>query len=193
MMVIVSRCSDESDEQDCKLLVLQSGYNKDIPQAIKRKMAARKKELLPVNVSLDLLKVIDIDEIEYSFSFKFKISLMWRDNRVTFKNLKNDSTYNLLRQNEVKMIWLPLVIYWNTDQHETTRLGAEWEWSTDVWVQREGYGSKNSLTEIHEAEIFQGEENSLRMEQIYAHDFQNSFHLFRYPFDTQVQFLDMEN
>ena len=114
---------------------------------------------------------------------------MWRDNRVTFKNLKNDSTYNLLRQNEVKMIWLPLVIYWNTDQHETTRLGAEWEWSTDVWVQREGFGAMNSLTDIDEAEIFQGSENSLKMEQIYAHDFQNQFHLFRYPFDTQVSFL----
>ena len=88
----MSQCSDESDERNCKLLVLQSGYNKDIPPAIKRKMTARKKELFPVNVSLELLKVIDIDEIEYSFSFKFKILLMWRDNRVTFENLKKDST-----------------------------------------------------------------------------------------------------
>ena len=87
------------------------------------------------------------------------------------------------------MLWLPLVIYWNTDQHETTRLGMEWEWSTEAWVQREGNGSKNSLTEIDEAEIFQGTENGLRMEQIYTHDFQNQFSLFRYPFDTQVSLL----
>ena len=79
-------------------------------------MTTRKNELFPVKVSLVLLKVIDIDEIEFSFSFKFEILLTWRDNRVTFQNLRNDSTYNLLRQNEVRMLWLPLVIYWNTDQ-----------------------------------------------------------------------------
>ena len=29
-------------------------------------------------------------------------------------------------------LWLPLVIYLNSDQQETTRLGALNEWSTDV-------------------------------------------------------------
>ena len=85
-----------------------------------------------------LKEVIAIEERDYSISFKFKISLMWRENRVIFQNLKTKSTNNLLRQDEVKMLWLPLVIYWNTYQHETTRLGMEWEWKTEILVQREG-------------------------------------------------------
>ena len=84
------------------------------------------------------------------------------------------------------MLWLPLVIYWNTDQHETTRLGVEWEWSTDVWVQREGNSTKNLMTDIDEAEIFEGSENSFSMEQTYTHAFQCVFMLAKYPFDTQV-------
>ena len=95
---------------------------------------------------------------------------------------------NLLRQDEVRMLWLPLVIYWNTDQDETTRLGMEWEWKTEILVEREGNVSRNSMSEIDEAEVFQGAENSLRMEQTYTHSFQCVFKLAQYPFDTQVGF-----
>ena len=42
------------------------------------------------------------------------------------------------------------------------------------------------MTDIDEAEIFQGAENSLGMEQTYTHAFQCVFKLSQYPFDTQV-------
>ena len=139
-----------------------------------------------MKVSLTLQKVIAIKEVDYSISFKFKIALKWYENRVTYQNLKNDSTTNLLTQEEVKMLWLPLVIYWNTDQDETTRLGTVWEWTTDILVQREGNAKRNSMEHIDEAEIFEGSENSLRMAQKYTHAFQCVFKLSKYPFDTQV-------
>ena len=126
---------------------------------------------MPVNVSLTLLKVVAIEEVDYSISFKFKISLKWYDDRATFQNLKEEQRYNLLTQEEVKMLWLPLVVYWNTDQEEITRLGVEWEWTTYIWVQKEGNGSRNSMTDIDEAELFQGSENNFRMEQTYTHAF----------------------
>ena len=184
----IPQCEDESDEQNCRILVLQHGYNKEVPPFVTIGKKIQEKELLPVKVSLTLQKVIAIEEDDYSISFKFKISLMWRENRVTYQNLKTDSTNNLLRQEEVKTLWLPLVIYWNTDQEETTRLGESWEWKTEILVQREGNMSRNSMTDIDEAEIFQGAENSLRMEQTYTHAFQCVFKLSEYPFDTQVGF-----
>ena len=95
---------------------------------------------LPVRVSLTLQKVVAIQEVDYSISFKFGIILKWLENRVTYQNLKKDTTNNLLRQEEVRMIWLPLVIYWNTDQDDTTRLGVEWEWKTDVMGSTGGKG-----------------------------------------------------
>ena len=48
--------------------------------------------------------------------------------------------------------------------------------------------SRNSTTDIDEAEIFQGAENSLRMEQTYTHAFRCVFELSEYPFDKQVGF-----
>ena len=51
--------------------------------------------------------------------------------------MKKDIFFNALTEDEMKMIWLPVLIYVNTDQKETTRLGMEWEWSTRVVVSRD--------------------------------------------------------
>ena len=91
------------------------------------------------------------------------------------------------------MLWLPRVIYWNIDQEETTRLGENWEWTTEISVQKEGEAKMNSLQDIDEAENFKGTENSLRMEQTYTHAFQCVFRLSKYPFDTQVNFIGPES
>ena len=142
----------------------------------------------PIELSWTAKKVVAIEEDDYSISFKFMINLIWRENRVTYQNLKNESTNNMLTQEEVNMLWLPLVIYWNTDQEETTRLGENWEWKTGISVQREGIAKRNPLKYIDEAELFKGSENSLSMEQTYTHAFQCVFQLSKYPFDTQVIF-----
>ena len=179
------QCEDKSDEQKCKILDLDFDYNKKVPPLI-AKEKTKEKQLLQVKVSMTLQKVVAIEEDDYSISFKFMINLIWRENRVTYKNLKNNSA-NLLSQEEINMLWLPRVIYWNTDQEETTRLGVEWEWTTDILVEREGkMARRSSLEDIDEAEIFKGSENSLRMEQTYTHAFQCVFELSKYPFDTQV-------
>ena len=180
------QCEDKSDEQNCKTLVLEYGYNKGVPPSVLEGNKLREDKLLPVQLALTLQKVVAIQEVDYSISFKFKITLKWRENRVTFQNLKRDSTNNLLRQEEVRMLWLPLVIYWNTDQDETTRLGENWEWKTDIVVEREGDVMLNPMSDIDEAEIFQGSENTLTMQQTYTHAFQCVFKLAKYPFDSQV-------
>ena len=88
---------------------------------------------------------------------------------------------------DIATLWLPKVIYENTDQKETTRVGTPWEWETRVAVRREEEQGKMSGPEsIDETEIFSGFENSLVMNQTYTHTFQCNYQLSRYPFDTQV-------
>ena len=84
------------------------------------------------------------------------------------------------------MIWLPLIVYDNTDQKKVTRIGMEWEWTTDVTVTREGNITRAGIEEVDEAEIFEGAENRLTMNQTYTLEFQCYYELRRYPFDTQV-------
>ena len=90
---------------------------------------------------------------------------------------------------DIKTLWLPLIVYDNTDQKEVTRLGMEWEWATRVTITREGDFTRTTNFEVDEAEIFEGAENSLNMDQTYTWEFQCKYRLQNYPFDNQVNCL----
>ena len=103
-----------------------------------------------------------------------------------YQNLKRDTALNALNYDDIGQLWLPLLIYTNTDQKESTRLGWINEWSTRVTVTREANFPRNGLDEVDEAEVFQGADNRLTMNQTYTKEFQCQYQLQRYPFDTQV-------
>ena len=180
-------CKDTSDEMDCKMLVLKKGYNKRVPPVGATGREVKTLEPVPVNVSLTLFKVVAIEEEDHSIELQFQISLEWKENRATYYNLKPKSYLNALSMDEINTLWLPLVIYTNTDQQETTRLGCCVEWSTSVNVNREGNFTRSGYEVLDETELFKGGENSLIMTQSYTHEFQCVFQLERYPFDTQVR------
>ena len=120
------------------------------------------------------------------FFWTAPLSLQWKENRVRYQNLKKETFLNALTDDDIETIWLPLIVYDNTDQKEVTRLGTEWEWATRVTVTREGNFTWSSWEEVDEAEIFEGAENSLTMNQTYTREFQCKYKLQRYPFDAQV-------
>ena len=103
-----------------------------------------------------------------------------------YQNLKKQTSLNALTDENLNTIWLPLIVYDNTDQKVVTRLGMDWEWATRVTVKREGNFTKSVVQEVDEAEIFDGAENSLTMNQTYTWEFQCKYELQRYPFDSQV-------
>ena len=180
----VPDCRDETDEDGCQLILLKNSYNKDIPPIEKKKDGS----IIPtkVNISIILMKVVEIEEIDHSIHLQFQISLQWNENRVQYLNLKNETSLNALTDDYIKTLWLPLIVYDNTDQKEVTRLGTEWEWMTRVTVTREGKFTRSSIDQVDEAEIFEGAENRLTMNQTYTWEFQCEYVLQRYPFDKQV-------
>ena len=121
------------------ILVLKQGYHKKIPPG-------SPEDPLNVTVSVDLLRLVDINEEDYSIDIQFEISLKWKDERLRFHNLKQRETLNALAEEDVEKLWLPKVIFENTDQRDTTRLGEYGgsEWETRVIVQKEQQNGKHS-------------------------------------------------
>ena len=177
-------CRDKSDENGCQLLVLENSYNKNIPPIGNAKDGSA----IPADVSISiiLMKVVEIEEVDHSIHLQFQISLRWRENRVKYHNLKSKDSLNALTGEDIETIWLPLIVYDNTDQKEVTRLGENWEWVTRVTVTREGNFTRLPIEVLDEIEIFKGDENRLTMNQTYTWEFQCKYELQRYPFDTQV-------
>ena len=164
--------------------LLENDYNNKIPPIGN----AKDGNAIPtdVSISITLMKVVEIEEVDHSIHLQFQISLSWKENRLIYHNLKKQTSLNALTSGDIKTIWLPRVVYDNTDQKEDTRLGENWEWDTFVTVTREGNFTRSDDKEVDEAEIFEGAENSLTMNQTYTWEFQCKYELQRYPFDTQV-------
>ena len=132
-------CRDKSDEENCHVVVLERSYNKNVPPII------TKTEKLNVAISLDILKLVDIKEKDYSIEIQFSITLEWKENRATYRNLKRNTSLNALTCRNIAQLWLPKVIYDNTDQKDTTRLGSTWEWETRIVVNRQGSFTRSKL------------------------------------------------
>ena len=185
----IANCNDKSDERNCQLLVTEEGYNRKVPPFTLR---SGESATLPVQlyISIDLLKIVDMDERIHKIGFQFQIILEWRENnRVVYNNLKHDTSMNALSDNDIQRLWLPLVIYDNTDQKEATRLGMGYEWNTPITVIREGNFKRSDQEVVDETEIFKGGENTLFMQQVYTWQFQCKYDLKDYPFDTQVIYI----
>ena len=107
---------------------------------------------------MNLFKLVDINEDDYSVEIQFEITLMWRENRAKYHNLKEKDSLNALPKKDYKKLWLPKVIYENTDQKETTRLGefGNGEWDTRVIIKKEGTSSSSGLETLDETEVFTG-------------------------------------
>ena len=133
------------------------------------------------------MNIYFIAEVDHAIELQFQISMQWRENRAKYQNLKQDTTLNALSTSDLNSIWLPLIVYDNTDQKEQTRLGMDWEWGTTVAVTREEENPERSGVEVvDETEVFQGAENTLTMNQTYTWEFQCQYALQNYPFDPQV-------
>ena len=162
------QCRDKTDEQNCNILVLEEGYNKMVPPITMARGITF--TIVPVNVhiSIDLKKIVDIEEVAHKIKFQFRIKMNWYDNRARFLNLKVRSSMNSLTEESFSKLWLPLIIYDNTDQKQTTRLGWITEWSTHVAISRESNFTRSGNDETDEIETFRGSENSLTMIQTYT-------------------------
>ena len=105
-------CRDKSDENGCQLVDFGKNYNKNIPP-----IESEDGSVIPANVSISitLMKVVEIEEVDHSIHLQFQISLSWKENRVKYRNLKKQTSQNVLTEEDVNLIWLPLIVYDNTD------------------------------------------------------------------------------
>ena len=119
----ISDCVDSSDELRCNMIDLKPNYKKTIPPSN-----------ASVYVSLDILKLVNIEEVTHSITIQFQVTLEWRDERMLFYNLKNKSFLNKLDDSVINELWLPRIIYENTDQKESTRSPRSYHFPFYIYI-----------------------------------------------------------
>ena len=62
---------------------------------------------------MELIKILEIDEVEQKFTTQFDLHLYWNDFRIQYQNLKKEIDINLLTREEKNSIWMPTLVFRN--------------------------------------------------------------------------------
>ena len=106
----------------------------------------------------------------------------WKDHRLEYHNLKLGPAGNSLSDFEMKNIWVPTLVFENTEHKDVTTLNSD----SQVKISRFGNFSRSELDVVEEFDIFKGKENSLLWTENYSKSFKCIFNMKMFPFDIQV-------
>ena len=112
-----NECNDASDEIDCDKVTVPISYQNETPPPPKNG-----DKLANIHLSLEISKVLELNEVDSIMALQYKLKLQWRDNRVTFRNLKNDTFLNTLDTQDTMKIWYPQLVLYNTENKEKTEV-----------------------------------------------------------------------
>ena len=109
-------CRDKSDELGCEVVSSPKDYQNHVPTRLEH---GEGEISLPVtfNVSVESLGV---ETLTMTLEVSHTLSLTWVDSRLYYRNLKENSSLNVLSLATMKLLWAPEVNFVNTiDGHHT--------------------------------------------------------------------------
>ena len=91
-----------------------------------------------INVSMSVIDIIKIEEVDHVYILKFRLVLEWYlillnltnnracydryDYRIKYLNLKNTRSQNSLALEDVQRLWIPFLVFDNTEKNEATKV-----------------------------------------------------------------------
>ena len=138
-----------------------------------------------LNISVEVKKILKINEVEGTFRTRFVIRRQWLDPRLSYRNLKKESRVNLISPSEAATIWFPMLVFENIPSN------VDW---VEIVEHREYNIVRNvkdnfdpvDVTDIDNALMFSGDENSHYISKEYTVLWNCDFNMMWYPFDTQT-------
>ncbi|XP_066980291.1 uncharacterized protein [Macrobrachium rosenbergii] len=169
-------CSDQSDEAGCSLLNIPAGYMANIPPP-----PTTRNEPLHILFTINIMSFPSIKTDALAFEALMELTLRWKDTRLTYLNLKDDGSLNVLTESAVSQVWKPKVFFSNAQDNLYTNV--------DEGSRIECIHDGNSVGTPHledEVITFSGRDTSLQITQLYSANYSCDFYLLMFPFDQQV-------
>ena len=140
-----------------------------------------------VEISLTLLNILDVKELDGKWHPKFILQMEWFDSRIMMQNLNDDMQLNVLGNKERNDPWVPVVLFDNHNKRKRVLIDG----NTSLVVRKEGNGTYNDFEDLERAQVFYGVENPFVYERSYSIPLECDFDLRDYPFDTQECFIEL--
>ena len=115
-----------------------------------------------INVSMSVIDIIKIAEVDHTYTLKYRLILEWYDYRIKYFNLKGTRSQNALALQDVQRLWIPFLVFDNTEKNEATK-GTE---DTELTLMREGDFVGSDDDNVEEIKFFDGQFNRITFEQV---------------------------
>ena len=183
----ITDCPDLSDEINCRMTHVDESYIGDYePVTVDENYDIVK---VSVSVSVIILDILELSEIDGLFDVSFELFMSWFDPRIVMTNLKPEKNLNKITTDEKNIIWKPVIVFDNTKFKEITQTDDR----TLGIINKFGNFTRSPRAEAVEAYYFKGEENPIAFSRIYATPFICKFDMAWYPFDIQLCTMDLKS
>ena len=173
-------CPDNSDEKGCRITKIdKTTYIQEYPPITADDERSPIK--IPINISVDILNILDIDEVAGIFKVSFELHSTWFDPRLTYVNLKNNTDLNTLTEQEKLDVWSPIIVFGNTASQHKVVIDRD----VIARINRLGDYEASSRHESIKTYYFTGADNPITFSRIYDIEFRCSYDMAWYPFDLQ--------
>ena len=173
-------CQDGSDEEQCRLVVPPVGYNKYLVPT-----PTRQHQLLDVNISFNVQKILYIDEVENFIRMTLTLQKHWFNEHLTYQNLR-ENTNNFIFKDDKETVWIPFIEFNSMENKNKCERTEKLEFLKIIPNVEFEY-SYNDLSEMENAFLFQGSDNLMIQEREFSCEFICEFDYKWYPFDSQVR------
>ena len=151
---------DGSDEDNCITVIPDDSYrNYLVPPPLENK--------LEVSLSIKVMDIQDIIEVDKTYQVPFTLYLSWNDGRLNYVNLKKSAGMNLLSEDEKSYIWKPILTFENTNEKRTTIVDL----NTDIYIEKLGDFTLTKISDPENAKHYHGKDNSIIMQRYYREKF----------------------
>ena len=174
-------CHDLSDEFDCQIINPGKSYQSFIAPPPNNLTGLMEKKV-EIDISADIVAILDIDEIASIFQVQFFLHFSWYDPRLIFFNLKEDSGLNALSPEEKQQIWVPALVFSNTENRLSTLVDED----STVTIERRGTYTVPDITELENRHFYSGSGNQITLTRFYNIRFLCYYNMNWYPFDLQT-------
>ena len=173
----INDCRDKSDEANCARVKIDPTYQKFIVPPPHETDSSQTE----VKVGMNVETIMDINEVDGYFQVQFYLILKWFESRVRFKNLKEDIDLNNFLPSENTEIWVPELIFENTEEKPSTTSDEK----TSIKVEKRGKFKASEISENQNIQYFAGSENPIILSRFYNQRFLCDYQMAWYPFDIQ--------
>ena len=172
-------CQDGTDEADCNIFVTSLGYNKHLVPPTENGGK------LKINLSIEIVEIIEINEMKNFFRVKFNLGRTWYDKRLTYHNLKKTDSGNTIPLDHQKSIWKSWLTFDNIENKGKSKRTDD---ADKMIIAPFNYSDfeYSDITHLSNSQLFQGSKSAIIDHDQYSVEWLCDFHMEWYPFDTQI-------